>query len=309
LFSMAISDRLRGLLGNNSFIFLLGLAIALTFNGGAPYTERALIPVLAVIMAVSILDISSRVFLDFRRVLPPVAVALVLSFVVLGGIYIGLSHAILSDIDLRAGFVIVAAVPPAVAVIPLTYLLGGDTRFSLVGNVSAYVAALAITPAICLLLLGASLIEPTRLLVILGELIVAPIVASRILRRTRLVSNVDRWRPYVVNWGFFLVIYTIVGLNRDTFLQEPQTLLLPFAIAFTGVVVLSEVINRAARLFGVDKATRISLIFLGTRKNDGVAGTIALIFFGATAAVPAALVSAISVIHFIWLTWWVKRMR
>ena len=31
----------------------------------------------------------------------------------------------------------------------LTFILGGNTRFSLLGNVAAYVAALAITPLIC----------------------------------------------------------------------------------------------------------------------------------------------------------------
>ena len=308
-FSMSFRTRLIGLLRNNSFVFMLAMAVGLAFGRGASYTEPALVPVLALIMTVSIWGISAKIFLDLKRILFPVLVALVLNYVILSGTYIGLSALTISDPDLHTGFVLMAAVPPAVAVIPLTYLLGGNTRFSLVGNVAAYIAALAITPAICILFLGTNFIEPVRLLVILAELIIAPLVISRIIRRTRIMSAVERWREPVVNWGFFLVIYTIVGLNRDTFLQEPNTLLPAAAIAFAGTFVLAEVINRISRLLGVEKADRISLMLLGSRKNNGMAGAVALIFFDARAAMPAAVVLAFSVIHFIWLAWWVKRMR
>ncbi|MCJ7521228.1 MAG: hypothetical protein MUP21_03295, partial [Dehalococcoidia bacterium] len=114
---------------------------------------------------------------------------------------------------------------------------------------------------------------------------------------------------YRADWGFFLVIYTMVGLNRDVFLQEPGTLLLVSVVAFTGTFVLAEVINRISRRLGVQKMDRISFMLLGTRKNDGLAGAIALIFFDPRAAMPAALVLSFSVFHFVWLTWWVKRMR
>jgi BASS family bile acid:Na+ symporter len=306
---MPLDRRILGLLGNNSFIFLLAIAVALSYSDGASYTEPALVPVLGLIMTISIMDISSRVFLDLKKIWYPVMLALILNFVVLSGTYVGLSSLIIGDDDLRTGFVLVAAVPPAVAVIPITYLLGGNTRYSLVGNVAAYTVSLAVTPLICMLFLGANFIEPGRLLIVLGELIVAPIVVSRILRRTRIVSTVERWRNPVVNWGFFLVIYTMVGLNRDVFLQEPGTLLLVSAIAFTGTFVLAEVINRVSRRLGAQKGDRVSFILLGTRKNDGLAGAIALIFFDPRAAMPAALVMAFSVFNFVWLTWWVKRMR
>lgn len=306
---MSLSDRLTGLLGNSSFVFTLAIIVGLIFNGGASWTEPALLPVLAIIMTISILDVSSRIFLNLRTVLLPVLTALLLSYGILGVILIGLSSLIINDPELRSGFVLVAAVPPAVAVIPLTHLLGGNTEFSLVGNVVAYVAALAVTPLICILFLGANFIDPVRLLIVLSELIVAPILVSRILRRTRIVTTVDRWRNPVVNWGFFLVIYTMVGLNRDVFLGQPYTLLLTCAIAFTGTFVFGELINRILEFLGMAKGDRISLILFGTRKNYGLAGAIGLIFFSSRAAMPAAVVSAMSVLHFIWLSWRIKRMH
>ncbi len=306
---MSSSARLIGLLNNSRFIFIVAMVAGLALSGGASQTEHALVPVLALIMTVSILDVSSRIFTDFRRALRPVAVALVLNFVLLSGTYIGLSYLLINDLDLHRGFVLIAAVPAAVAVVPLTLLLGGNTGFSLLGNVALYVAALVITPLISLVFLGADYIDPARLLIILGELIVVPIVLSRILRRTPLMASVDKWREPVVNWGFFLVIYTIFGLNRDIFFEEPSVLLPTAAVSFVAIFVLAEVVDYVSRRIGVRAADRISLMLLATRKNGGAAAAIALVFFDPRAALPVAVMTAISVLHFIWMTWRVKWMH
>jgi len=300
---------LVGLLKNSSFIFTLAMILGLVFGDAVSHIESVLVPVLAIIMTISIIDISSRIFLDLRKIMFPVVITLLLSYVVLSGTYIGLSALMIDDYRLHSGFILLAAVPPAVAAIPTTYLLGGNTRFSLIGDAAAYAAALAVTPAICLIFLGSNIIEPTGLLITLAEMIVVPIIVSRIIRRTRMAEVVIKWRNPVVNWGFFIVIFAIIGLNRRAFLQEPSTLLLMSIIAFISTFVLTELINRIARAMGVSKEDRISLFMLGTRKNTGFAGAIAIIFLSSRAAIPVAVVSAFSIIHLIWLTWWVKRMR
>lgn len=302
-------SRSGAVLNNSSFVFILGIVVGLAAGGGASWMEPALIPVLAVVMTISLLDVSPEILVDFKKMLFPVVAALVLSYVVLGGMYIGLSSLFVDDADLRAGFVLLAACPQAVSVIPVTYLLSGNVRFTLAGAVATYIAALALAPLICILFIGSSVIEPTRLLIVLGELIVAPMIAAQVLRRTRIMATVDKWRSPVVNWGFFFVIYTVIGLNSELILQEPRTLLLVSALAFVAVFVLGELINRVSRLMGVAKADRISLMLLGTRKNEGMAGAIALVFFSTTAALPAAVHLAVSIVNFAFLTWWVRRMR
>jgi BASS family bile acid:Na+ symporter len=306
---MSSAGRLIGLLNSSRFIFILGIAVGLLASGGARHTEQALVPVLAVVMTISILDVSSRIFLDFRKALPPVAITLVLNFVLLSGTYIGLSYLLIDDAELHRGFVLIGAVPPAVASVPLTFLLRGNASLSLLGTVSVYVAALGITPLISLVFLGSDYIDPSRLLVTLGELIVAPIVASRVLRRTPIVPHVQRWREPVVNWGFFLVIYTIVGLNRDIFFEEPSVLLPTAAVSFIAIWVLAEVVSYVAGRLGVRAEDRISLMLLATRKNGGAAAAIALIFFEPRAAMPVAVMTAVSVLNFVWLTWRVKWLR
>jgi len=302
-----LRSRVSGLLNNSSFVFLLGMAVALVWGDAAYVTQHAMVPLLALIMTVSILDISTRIFLEWKGVLLPLALTILLNYGVLVGIYAGLSHLILSDADLRTGFVLIAAAPPAVAVVPFSYILGANTRVALIGGVAGYVAGLVICPLICIGLLGSNFIETTRLLIVLGELIVAPLVISRILRRTPLVAGVTRWRGPVVNWGFFVVNYTMVGLNRDVFLHEPGTIPLVAAIAFVGLFVLPEAINQIGKLLGVRIADRISFMLLGSRKNVGMAAAIALLFFEPRAAMPMAVVAAVSILNLAWLLWWGKR--
>ena len=61
---------------------------------------------------------------------------------------------LIDDSELWAGFVVVAAIPLGFAVVPLSYILRGNTAFSLIGFVAAYLAALVLTPAIMILFLS-----------------------------------------------------------------------------------------------------------------------------------------------------------
>ncbi len=305
---MTIKSFVVRLFRHTGFILTLAIVIGLTFSQGAPWTKPLVTPILGLIMTLSVIGISAKIFLDFKKLLLPISISLILSYFILGGIFIGLSSVLIRDYELWTGFVLIAAVPPAVAVIPYTYHLGGNIRLSLVGTVAAFLAALMLTPLISILFLGTSYIEPVRLLINLGELIIAPLIISRILRQTGIAKSLEKHRGPIVNWGFFIIIYTIIGLNRDTFIGEPFTLFLVSIVAFASSFLLTYLINLVFRYFGFDKADRISFILLGTRKNYGLAAAIALQFFSARTAMPTAVAMTFAIFQFIWLTFWVKKI-
>ncbi|MFC1992296.1 bile acid:sodium symporter family protein [Chloroflexota bacterium] len=304
---MSIRASFIRLFRHTGFILALAIVVGLAFGQAASWTEPAVTPVLGLVMTLSIIGISPGIFLDLKKLLLPILLSLVLNYVVLTGTFIGLASVLIQDYEIWTGFVIVAAVPPAVAVIPFTYRLGGNTNFSLVGAVATYLAALVITPLICILFLGVNFFSPWSLLVILAELIIAPLIVSGILRRTGIASKLERYRGSIVNWGFFLVIYTVIGLNRDAFLEDPVTLLRVSGVAFAGTFVLIYLINRISRFLGVKRPDRISLVLLGATKNYGLAAAIALTFFDSRVAMPSAVASTFFIASLIWLTLWVKR--
>jgi BASS family bile acid:Na+ symporter len=307
--SMLSRTRITAFLASTSFGFPLAVVVGLAYGGGASSIEPAMVPLLAAMMTISILDISSGIFADFRRSLRPVVAALVLNYIVQTGLLLALSYLIISDADVHAGFVLLAAVPPAAGTIPLTYVLGGNTKLSLLAVVALLMVALAAGPLICIIFLGAGVINPLKLLTVLGEVIVVPIIASRLLRRTRIADVMLRWRDVLVSWGVSLLIYTIVGLNRDAFFEDIGTVLIVAAIIFVSTFVLGEVIRRVAASLGVKKADAATFIMLGTRKDPGLAGAIALVFFGPVAALASAVYAAVTAIHFVFLAWIVKRIK
>ena len=63
---------------------------------------------------------SRHIFRSPKDFILPALVGMLMNYGLLGGLLLGLNFALIRDDTLRAGFVIMAAVPPAVAVIPFT---------------------------------------------------------------------------------------------------------------------------------------------------------------------------------------------
>jgi BASS family bile acid:Na+ symporter len=291
------------LLRNNSFILALALVVGVALGQGAIYTRNFITPLLAVIMTLSLVGVSSDVFKGGAKLLKPGGLALLLNYGLLAGAFIGLSYLLIDDPQLRAGYVLIAAVPPAVAVIPFTYRLGGDVSFTLIGSVAGHLAAFVMTPLITLLVLGSSLIEPKQLMLALLQLIAVPFVVSRLLRMSAVVVNwLNRYRGTLVNWGFFVVVYTIIGLNRSAFLgfsRDMLAVMLVSALCTFGIAYFTYGVGKLAR---VSAPTRVSYTVISAWKNYGLAGAIALLYFGEAAALPAAVTTAFAIANFIVLS-------
>src|SRR5256712_1168761 len=115
-----------------------------------------------------------------RAELRPFLGAFGMSYVVLSGLI--LAFAVLSpDPQVRSGWVLMAAVPPAIAVVPITSSLRGDTRQAVIALALLYLHGLGLVPAITLVFTNQA--APFRELVVPTVLLVGvPLVACRFLR-------------------------------------------------------------------------------------------------------------------------------
>jgi len=224
-----------------------------------------------------------------------------MNYMVLGGVILGLSKLFIHDEALWSGFVILAAVPPAVAVIPFTVFLKGDTEFSLIGTLGAYLGALIITPLMALIFIGASFIDPLKLITIIIELILAPILFSRLLIMTGIARLIEPIKGDITNWSFFLVSYTIVGLNQQVFLTQPLSLFPVAMISVASTFVLGWIIELFGKIAHLNKKKTVSIVLLGTLKNYGLAGGLALSFFDTKTALPSTVSVVFMIIYIIWL--------
>jgi bile acid:Na+ symporter, BASS family len=162
-------------LRNRDVILGLALVLGLTIGKFAGYTEKLVLPALGLVMTLSVLGVPNSIFRSPLILVRPTLAGVVCSYILLGGLLVGLSRVLIQNEEIRNGFVIMATVPPAVAIIPFTTILHGDQIFSLLGTVGAYLSALLLTPLLSLLLLGKGVtVHPLDIAIIVGELILLP---------------------------------------------------------------------------------------------------------------------------------------
>jgi bile acid:Na+ symporter, BASS family len=301
---------LTRLLGNRNLIMLLGLAAGLVWSKGAEWVEPLTLPALALVMTVATVGIDVHDLRSVRAIAVPAGIGIFMNYVVLSSIIILLSRLVISDTHLATGFILVAAVPPAVAVVPFTYLLKGDRGLSLMGTLGGYIAALIIMPVMVMSFLGAGFVTPNKLLVVMGELVLLPLIAGHILNRAGFDRRLEPYKGPITNWGFSLVTYVIVGLNREVFLYRPLSLIPTAIIVVATTFVLGWVIEViVVRFTKVSPEAVVSLILMGTLKNYGVAGGLALTLFNRETASPSTVSAVFMIVYIIWLEWRLRRRK
>ena len=287
---------------DRNFILILSLALGLAIGKpGAYLIQPIVLPLLALVMTISALNISFQQFASVQKVSRIILYSLLLNYVILGGMTLLLAKWLITDDQLWIGFVVYALVPPATAVVPFTYVLKGDVSFSLIGMTGAYLAALIIMPTGMIYLLGANSFNPLNLIITLGELIVIPIIISRILVYLNVAKYIERLRGSIVNWSLFFVIFALISLNRQTFLGDFDILIRTGLIAVITSFLLAYFLEIGAKALRIKHETTVSVILLGTIKNYSMAGGILLSLFSERSTIPPAICVFFGVFLVVWL--------
>jgi len=265
------------LLKNSSFIFAISIILGFILPGAARYSEPLVTPALLVMMTFSLTEIDIRTEGDLRGGL----YCFVMNYILLSGLILLLSYT-LPEEKLRYGLVVMAAVPPAIAVMPLTRLLEGEVKLSLYGEVLCYAAGIVLIPGLIFIFASKSGVDLLYVFEIALLMILLPIFISRLGPIRHL--KIDPVLP--INAGFFLINYTVVGLNSYTIFGYIQPLAV---VAFARTFLIGTVVYLLARFKGVDYPKRISYTLFSSYKNLGLAAAISIALFGPAAGIPIAV--------------------
>ena len=257
-----------------------GLVLGL-LTGGSPYSPRE-IATIALIVAMTLALAEIRLTgVSAKTEVRAFSHAFIWNYVVLAGIILVIAW-LTADRDLRAGWVVMAAVPSAIAVIPLTSIFRGNVRSALISSALLFVAALVLVPAITLTF-GGFAVPPSEIALQTLLQIGVPLLASRAIVRVRAI---DRWRPVGVNLSFFVLVAMVAGANRNAFADLGLVLgLAGAALARTfgiGLAVLG-----LASVARRNRDDRIAWTLFASFKNLGLCALLALSLFGFRAAIPA----------------------
>ena len=257
-----------------------GLVLGLAVGGYLVYAKE--IGTVALIVAMTLALSEFRLEgLSLKTEMRAFFQALGWNYVVLTGLILAFAF-LTPDPDLRIGWVVMAAVPSAIAVVPLTSIAKGDVRSALVSTALLYVLSLPLVPAITLAFGGRA--PPLTDLAIQTFLQIGlPLLASRILVRR---PEIQRVRPVVVNLAFFILVTMVAGANRSAFAD------LGLVLSLSGAAVLRTfgiglTVAGAAMLARRSRAEKVSWILFSSFKNLGLTALLALSLFVPRAAIPA----------------------
>ncbi len=260
---------------NTAVILTLAVTLGFFLPGPAERLEPMVIPALFAMMAFSMAGIDLRL-----PAMRGAAFGFLLNYLFLSGLILVLAPMVLEEEALKLGFVVMAATPPAVAVIPLTKLLEGDVRLAVYSEALSYLGSLILMPLIIFLFTKETRVGVGETVEIVFLLILFPILASRYVGRLR----IDPVHP--INAGLFFVTYIVVGLNSNSISTEVAGVLL---VAFARTFLSGAVVYAGAAFAGVNRPQRIAYTLFGSFKNLGLAATVALLLFGPRAGIPAAV--------------------
>lgn len=293
-------NRLSGImvsfLSNSSLMMLTALVLALGFGGfpdGFPVSNGDIAMLSLILMMTLALSSIQLRNLKLRPYIKDVRNAFALSFVFLTAVTLVVAYFFSGD--LRAGWILLAAVPSAVSVISFTCLWGGETESSAVSTVAMYLVALAVTPVITFVFLGTA-VSVLTLLYYLCLQIVLPLLLSRLVKRFLTSAQT---RNILIHICFFILVIAVMGENRNLLFSAGAVVaaLAVFAvIRIFGVGIASD---RLLRKRGINQSNAVSKVLFSTYKNTGMAASLALMLLGPQGALPAAVCMVVDVVWLI----------
>ena len=288
---------IKKLIANKNILLVLsvlgGIFLPHLADSLAPFTFWFL----AIVMTFSLSGLSFRSLFPLKTVVKPMLTGIFLNYLVVGSVLLLIASIFFdTSSDLFIGFVIIAATPPGVAIIPFSVKLNADLNYSIIGVFGAFLASIVLTPAIIEFFVGSGGVDSMQLLKIMMLLIVLPFGISRILRQKQILKTVEKSRGKVIDIGFALIIYASVGINNHVFFNDYSLLfkinLVFFLVMFLGGYVIKLIFNNR-----MPSEKLISTRLLFAIKSSGFAVVTAMELFGERVAIPATVMSVLVLVY------------
>ena len=288
---------------NRNFILILAVILGLLIGDWAVFLKEYTFYILAIVMTFSTTGISTKAMFPLKEMFVPMLLGAFLNYVVFGVVIIGVSYWLMPTPELFLGFVVIASTPPGVAVIPFSHILDGDLKYAIVGTLGAFISSLFFAPLIVGMFSNVEGgINPLDLFVTMVQLVLIPLLISRLLLWKPIKPTIERVRGRIVDWGFALIIFTAVGLNRQVFFSNFDILLLVSLVLFIGIFGLGWFYEWFGKKIGISAPVAVTQNLLVTIKSSGFAVVTALTLFGTEAAIPSAVMAIFVLMYLLYLS-------
>ncbi len=299
---------IRIILLNRNTILVVAVIAGLIFGKYAELLKPYTVVALALTMTFSLTGLDFSVLNSFKKIVKPFIAGIVLNYFLFGSVMLTLAWFLMPSDELFYGFVVIVAAPPGVAIIPFSYILKGNVNYAIVGVSAAFLASIFFAPLLVDFFAGSKGISPFDLFVTMLQLVVLPLAIAQVLRMKRLFPLVQKIRGKVVDWGFALLIFVAVGLNRQVFFSDPEKLFLVSIVLFLSLFGLGILYEFITKKIKIEPSIRLTQNMLVTIKSSGFSVVTALTLFGKEAAIPSAVLAVMVLLYLIFLSIKVHRM-
>lgn len=293
---------IRTILLNRNAILVFAVITGLIFGQYARFVKDYNVYILAITMTFAMTGLNLRLIKSFRQVVKPFAMGATLSYLVFGAVILPIAWLLMPTKELFYGFVVIVAAPPGVAIIPFSYILKGKVEYAIIAVTGGFVASIFIAPLLVNTFAKGQGISPLDLFITMVQLVIIPLAIAQILRARPFLKHVQIVRGKVVDWGFALLIFVAVGMNRQVFFSNPTTLLLVVTTIILATFGLGAIYSAIARKAGVSNDLVITQNMLATIKSSGFSVFTALTLFGQEAAIPSAVLAVMVLFYLIYLS-------
>lgn len=252
--------------------------------------------VLAVVMLFSLTAISNKAISSLKNIFKPLLLGIFYNHLIFGTLIIVVAYFFSFDANLFYGFIVIAASPPGVAIIPFTSKLNGDIEYSIIATFGAFLASVFLSPLLIKLFSGSKTVDSLEVLKSMIMLIIIPFILSRFLLFEKLNTFIVKSRGKIVDYGFAIIIYISVGLNSSIFYGN-YLVLIKLTAVFVIVMFLG---GKILEMFLKNKQSAKKIIsskFIFAIKSSGFSVVTSIQIFGDKAAIPATIMSIMVLVY------------
>jgi len=287
---------------NRNFILVLAVVMGMIFGDFAHYIKEYTLYILGITMIFSTTGIDSKALWPIKKFFKPMMFGAFANYFIFGTVVLVLAWFLMPTKELFMGFVLIVAAPPGVAVIPFTGILKGDVEYSILGIFGAFLASIAIAPILLQFFANGKSISAFSLLILMIKLVFIPLIVSRFLLYKPVFKYVSIIRGKVVDWGFAIIIFTAVGMNRNVFFSNPRILFLSSIILLIATFGMGTIFEFLSKKMNISYEQTVPKVLLLTIKSSGFSVVTAMTLFGTEAAIPSAILAVIVLLYLLYLS-------
>jgi BASS family bile acid:Na+ symporter len=273
------------ILDNSKVVVLICLLLGMLLPSVATRMKLLLLPFLVLTMTFSLKDVHLGHITkkNFRFIIKLVG----MNFIFYSGLLIVLAFIFIKNPHHRNGFILLAAMPPAIGVIPLSYILKTDIKTSILTELTAYVVSILYSPLLIWFFFSKT-VNIWFFIQIFLSMLILPMILAQLLTRLK-VDMRHHYTHRIVNLAYGLSFFIIVGMNLGELKRNPGALvpilLVSIMVTFVaGLMVFIAVKNRKRK-------TQFDILYVlfGTFKNGGLVAAIAILMFNSQTTVPIVI--------------------